>query len=127
MCWVSAKSSCSSQHHKLQQELLHPCMVLVPSAVPTILHQNWIHKERMTKVTCTLYFPRVTLTLINRAAVGWAVLARPSVYFFFQCFLVLSVTIPEHLRMMSSSANYRPFLSSFRHIPPQESFVKLVN
>ena len=30
-------------------------------------------------------------------------------------------------RMMSSSANYRPFLSSFRHIPTQESFVKLAN
>ena len=30
-------------------------------------------------------------------------------------------------RMMSSSANYRPFLSSFRQIPPQESFVKLAN
>ena len=29
--------------------------------------------------------------------------------------------------MMSSSANYRPFLRSFRHIPPQESFVKLAN
>ena len=29
--------------------------------------------------------------------------------------------------MMSSSTNYRPFLSSFRHIPPQESFVKLAN
>ena len=26
---------------------------------------------------------------------------------------------------MSSSANYRTFLSSFRHIPPQEHFVKL--
>ena len=30
-------------------------------------------------------------------------------------------------RMMSSSANYMPFLSSFRHIPPQEGFVKLAN
>ena len=30
-------------------------------------------------------------------------------------------------RMMSSSANYRPFLSSFRHTPPQEHFVKLAN
>ena len=40
-------------------------------------------------------------------------------------FLVLSVTIPEPPRMMSSSANYIPFLSSFRHIPPQEGFVKL--
>ena len=30
-------------------------------------------------------------------------------------------------RMMSSSSNYRPFLRSFRHIPPQESFVKLAN
>ena len=29
--------------------------------------------------------------------------------------------------MMSSSANDRPFLSSFRHIPPQKSFVQLAN
>ena len=29
--------------------------------------------------------------------------------------------------MMSSSANDRPFLGSFRHIPPQESFVQLAN
>ena len=42
-------------------------------------------------------------------------------------FLVLSVTISKPQQMMSSSANYRPFLSSFRHIPPQESFVKLAN
>ena len=40
-------------------------------------------------------------------------------------FLFLLVSIPEPPRMMSSSANYRPFLSSFRHIPPQEGFVKL--
>ena len=50
----------------------------------------------------------------------------PSVYFiFFYFFLVLSVTIPEPPRMMSSSANYRPLISSFRRIPPQENFVKL--
>ena len=42
-------------------------------------------------------------------------------------FFSLSVTISKPPRMMSSSANYRPFLSSFRHIPPQESFVKLAN
>ena len=29
--------------------------------------------------------------------------------------------------MMSPLANYRAFLSSFRHIPPQESFVKRIN
>ena len=29
--------------------------------------------------------------------------------------------------MMSSSANDRPFLSSFRNITPQESFVQLAN
>ena len=29
--------------------------------------------------------------------------------------------------MMSSSANDRPLLSSFRHIPRQESFVQLAN
>ena len=53
-----------------------------------------------------------------------AVLAGGSVYFFF---LVLYVTNPKPPRMMSSSANDRPFLSSFRHIPPQESFVQLAN
>ena len=42
-------------------------------------------------------------------------------------FFVLSVTISKPPRMMSSSANYRPFLSSFRRIPSQESFVKLAN
>ena len=42
-------------------------------------------------------------------------------------FLVLSVTISKPPRMMSSSANYRPFLSSFRYIPTQESFVKFAN
>ena len=50
-------------------------------------------------------------------------LNRTAVLFFF----VLSVTISKPPRMMSSSANYRPFLSSFRHIPSQESFVKLAN
>ena len=40
-------------------------------------------------------------------------------------FVVLSVTNPKPPRMMASSANDRPFLSSFRHIPPQESFVQL--
>ena len=39
----------------------------------------------------------------------------------------MSVTNPKPPRMMSSSANDRPFLSSFRHIPPQESFVQLAN
>ena len=29
--------------------------------------------------------------------------------------------------MISSLANYRPFFSSFPHIPPRESFVKLAN
>ena len=53
-----------------------------------------------------------------------AVLAGGSVYFLF---LVLSATNPKPPLMMSSSANGRPFLSSFRHIPPQESFVQLAN
>ena len=42
-------------------------------------------------------------------------------------FFVLSVTNLKPPWMMSSSANDRPFLSSFRHIPPQESFVQLAN
>ena len=42
-------------------------------------------------------------------------------------FLVLSLTIPEPPQIMSSSPNYRPFLSAFRRIPPQESFVQLAN
>ena len=61
--------------------------------------------------------------IINRTAVGM----RGSCSVFGLFFSVLLVTIPEPLRMMSSSANYRPFLSSFRHIPPQENFVMLVN
>ena len=73
--------------------------------------------------------------LLNRAAVGWAVSCSAFGLFFF---FVLSVTISKplqmmshsancHHRMMSSSANYGPFLSSFRHTPPQEHFVKLAN
>ena len=42
-------------------------------------------------------------------------------------FFVLLVTISKPPRIMSSSANYRPFLSSSRHILPQEHFVKLAN
>ena len=42
-------------------------------------------------------------------------------------FFVLSVTISKPPRMMSSLANYRPFLGSFRHILPQDCFVKLAN
>ena len=46
-------------------------------------------------------------------------------------FLVLSVSRPKlplgHCchQMMSSSANYRPFLSSFRHIPPSGAFCQV--
>ena len=60
---------------------------------------------------------------LNRAAIGWAV----SCSAFGLLFFFLSVTISKPPRMMSLSANYRPFLSSFRHIPPQEHFVKLAN
>ena len=59
---------------------------------------------------------------LNRAAVGWAVFC-PAFGFFF---LVLSVKNPKPPGMLSSSANYRPFFSSFRHTSPQESFVQLV-
>ena len=53
-------------------------------------------------------------------------LALPSVYFF--SFLCEQTQItPRPIDMMSSSANDRPFLSSFRHIPPQESFAQLAN
>ena len=55
--------------------------------------------------------------LLNRAAIGWAVSC--SAFGFFS----LSVTISKPLRMMSSLANYKPFLSSFRRIPPQEHFL----
>ena len=70
--------------------------------------------------TCTT---RTKSPFINRAAEG----GRGSRIAFGFFFLVLSATISKPPRMMSSSANYRPFLSSFRHIPPQESFVKLAN
>ena len=44
---------------------------------------------------------------------------------FFVCEQTRTPTRP--IVMMSSSANERPFLGSFRHIPPQESFVQLAN
>ena len=58
---------------------------------------------------------------INRAAAG----GRGSRIAFGFFFLVLSVTISKPPRMMSSAANYRPFVGSLRHISPQEHFVKL--
>ena len=72
--------------------------------------------------------------LLNRAAVGWAV-SCSAFGLFIYLFFVLSVSkpkLPAHSancchRMMSPSANYRPFLSSFRHVPPQKHFVKLAN
>ena len=52
---------------------------------------------------------------------------KSAVLSFFKLLVVLSVTNPKPPRMMSSSANDRPFLSPFRHIPPQESFVQLAS
>ena len=57
----------------------------------------------------------------SRRLSGFLLCLRSNFFFF------LSVTISKPPRMMSSSANYRPFLSSFRHIPPQEHFVTLAN
>ena len=71
---------------------------------------------------------------LNRAAVGWAVSCSAFglfLFIFFRSFVGEQTQNSHsaycHHRMMSSSANYRPFLSSFRHIPPQEHFVKLAN
>ena len=64
-----------------------------------------------------------------RAAVGVRSHVLPLVYFLFFSFVgdYIQTSADDVPWMMSSSANYRPFLSSFRHIPPQESFVKLAN
>ena len=64
---------------------------------------------------------------LNRAAVGWAVSCSAFGFFFCVGKQTQTPTADCLHRMMSSSANYRPFLSSFRHIPPQEGFVKLAN
>ena len=68
----------------------------------------------------------VSQIIFNRAAVG----VRGGSYSAFGLlfiFLVLSVTISKPSRMMSSWANYGPFLRSFRHVPPQYCFFKLAN
>ena len=72
---------------------------------------------------------RSAFGLLNRAAVGWAVSSSAFSLFFFCSFVgdYIQTSADDVPQMMSSSANYRPFLSSFRHIPPQESFVKLAN
>ena len=54
-------------------------------------------------------------------------LALPSVYFSFSFLCEQTQTTTRPIVMMSSLANDRPFLSSFRHIPPQKSFVQLAN
>ena len=62
-----------------------------------------------------------------RAAVGVRGHVLPSVYIFIFVGDYIQTSADDVPWMMSSSANYRPFLSSFRHIPTQESFVKLAN
>ena len=76
--------------------------------------------ERNAPIVWVFHFILVTFLLTARRR--RAVLAGGSGFFF-----VLLVTNPKPPRMMSSSANDRPFLSSFRHIPPQESFVQLAS
>ena len=72
---------------------------------------------------------RTAFGFLNRAAVGWAVSRSSFGLFNFFSFIgdYIETSTDDVPRMMSSSANYRPFFSSFRHIPPQEHFVKLAN
>ena len=86
-----------------------------------LLNISWCFCERLRVKRAR--FLRFLNVLLNRAAVGWAVSCSAFGLFIF----FLSVTISKPPRMMSSSASYRPFFSSFRHIPPQEHFVKLAN
>ena len=61
---------------------------------------------------------------LNRAAVGWAV-SCSAFGFFFVGEQTQTPTANCLDWMMSSSANYRPFLSSFRHIPPSGGFCQV--
>ena len=93
-----------------------------------------IWKNCVFEFTSNVVFPLRLLSAFVKPRsrrLGGFLLCLRFIYFF----LVLSVSrpkLPAHSancchQMMSSSANYRPFLSSFRDIPPQKHFVKLAN
>ena len=67
---------------------------------------------------------QTSLLLLNRAAVGWAV-SCSAFGFFFVGEQTQTPTANCLHRMMSSSANYRPFLSSSRHISPSGGFCQV--
>ena len=97
---------------------------LAHSGLPTVSREKNFPKSHITNSLLTIIKPR-------SRRLGGFLLCTWFIYLFF---LVMSGSRPKlpltanclH-RMMSSSANYRPFLSSFHHIPPQEGFVKLAN
>ena len=90
---------------------------------------------------CTGFFNRAAMGrarfllctgFFNRAAMGRARFLLCTGFFFFR-FRVTRRRPPRMMssstnclhRMMSSSANYRPFLSSFRHISPSGGFCQV--
>ena len=86
---------------------------------PTIFIHTFLYNIVSWFIELLFFFFNCTAIGVHRSCFTFGL--------FFIFFLVLLVTIPKPLPMMSSSANYRPFLRSFHHIPPQESFAKLVN
>ena len=75
---------------------------------------SWQQHDRCHFVSFVMYissakFKEYCFNIFNRAAAG--VRGSYSAFGLF-FFLVLSVAIPKPQRMMSSSANYRPFLRS---------------
>ena len=88
-------------------------------------HDRYLGSFNSGKLNLLLNLNRVPLKQPTAARF----LALPSVYYFFCSFVgdYIQTSTDDVPWMMSSSANYRPYLSSFRHIPPQESFVKLAN
>ena len=93
---------------------------------PIVTYSTRDHVDVHIQVLLTLALATVDLLILNLILDTRSPLAGRFLLGL-RFFLVLSVTNPKPLRMMSLSANYRLFHSSFRHIPPHEDFVKLAN
>ena len=79
-----------------------------------------LHLALLTKLLTFQMTVSFSLVKPRSRRLGGFLLCLRYIYIYF-----LSVTISKPPRMMSSSANYRPSLGSFRRIPPQEHFCKV--
>ena len=100
-----------------------------PGTEPTLNHAT----STVSNLNCfrLMFFRQTLLPNISYCFCEWLRVKRARFLCLLNVLLVLSVSRPKlplgHCchQMMSSSANYRPFLSSFRHILPSGAFCQV--